>query len=91
MARDGTKTGGRIAGTPNKTTTAAKDAIQQCFEDIGGILELSTWAKVNRDKFYTQIWPKILPLKLVGDPDDPLHIVSRIERHVIDKNDSPKD
>lgn len=32
----GRKTGGRVAGTPNKTTAAVKEAILHAFDELGG-------------------------------------------------------
>jgi hypothetical protein len=77
------KTGGRQKGTPNKTTVAAKEAIHQAFEQMGGIPALVKWANKNDDNakaFYTQVWPKIVPLQVGGDPDSPhrIEIVSRV-------------
>jgi hypothetical protein len=72
----GRKTGGRVAGTPNKLTTTAKETIAQC----GAMLEkngktLYEW--VNKDEkneyaFWTVIYPKLLPLQVTGDEDNPV-------------------
>jgi hypothetical protein len=68
------KLGGRKKGTPNKLTAAAKDAIAMAFERLGGVDALVEWASEedNRKVFYAQIWPKIVPLQLSGDPNAPL-------------------
>lgn len=79
MARDGTKTGGRIKGTPNSVTSNAKGAIERCFEEMGGIMNLVKWAKDNQTDFYKIVWPKILPLTLAGDPDKPLQTKITVE------------
>jgi hypothetical protein len=66
---------GRPKGSPNKTTLAAKEAIHQAFEDMGGIKSLVDWADKsddNRKVFYAQIWPKIVPLTVGGDSENPL-------------------
>ena len=81
----------RPKGSLNKAASNAKDAIQECFNMMGGVDSLHAWAANNASDFYTKIWPKILPLKLTNDKDDPLYIVTRIERHIVDKNDSLKD
>lgn len=76
----GQKTGGRQKGTPNKTSQAAKDAIALAFTNLGGVDALVTWAQeseTNKRAFYTQVWPKIVPLQLAGDNDNP--ITHRIE------------
>jgi hypothetical protein len=40
---------GRPKGSLNKTTRAAKEAIAQAFEDMGGIAALVAWADQNDD------------------------------------------
>jgi hypothetical protein len=72
----GRKTGGRVKGTQNKLTTTAKETIAQC----GAMLEkngktLYEW--VNKDEkneyaFWTVIYPKLLPLQVTGDEDNPV-------------------
>jgi hypothetical protein len=51
---------------------------------MGGIEALVTWANKddNAKVFYSQIWPKIVPLTVGGDPDSPhrIEIVSRVVR-----------
>lgn len=71
---------GRRAGVPNKITTAAKDAIAQAAEDLGGATRLVEWAKEdpkNEHAFWATIYPKLLPLQVSGDPDNPAEIVFR--------------
>lgn len=55
------KLGGRRKGQPNKITGDVKKAIQFAFEEIGGISNLSNWARDNRTEFYTKVWVKIIP------------------------------
>jgi hypothetical protein len=72
---------GRPKGAVNKTTLAAKEAIHEAFEKLGGVKGLTDWAEKdddNRKVFYAQIWPKIVPLALAGDKDNPL--VTEIRR-----------
>lgn len=80
--RGGRRAGaGRPKGAPNKLTAAAKDAIAQAFEQLGGVDALVAWAEEDDDYrkvFYSQIWTKIIPLQLAGDKDNPL-FPSRIE------------
>lgn len=76
----GRKTGGRKAGTPNKLTSTAKDTIAQC----AAMLEangktLYRW--VDRDEtneriFWSQIYPKLLPLQIAGDAENPLRVIT---------------
>lgn len=56
---------GRPKGSPNKVTAAAKDAIAQAAEELGGANRLVAWAKedpLNERSFWTTIYPKLLPL-----------------------------
>lgn len=81
--RAGNRGMGRKKGVPNKTTQAAKDAIAEAFDKMGGTKALVDWADKsddNRRVFYAQIWPKIVPLSVGGDKDNPLvtEIVQRI-------------
>ena len=51
---------GRKAGTPNKKTVAVKEALEACFDELGGIDGLVKWAWTDRAEFYRQ-WAKMLP------------------------------
>ncbi|MCZ2249259.1 MAG: hypothetical protein LC111_10925 [Bacteroidia bacterium] len=65
----GVKTGGRQKGTPNKVTKAAKDAIAEVAERLGGPDRMLAWAQedpVNERIFWQTIYTKILPLQLTG-------------------------
>lgn len=84
-AKPGERRGGRQKGTPNKTTKAAKEAIAEAFEKMGGTEALVAWAKKNdgnRKVFYSRIWPKIVPLQVGGEEGNPIvtEIVQRIVR-----------
>lgn len=68
----GIKYGGRQKGTPNGTTSNAKAAIEDCFEQMGGVANLVKWAKENETDFYKIIYPKILPLQVTGNDGGPL-------------------
>lgn len=73
------KTGGRAKGTSNKTTTAAKDAIAQAAEELGGANRLVTWAKedpANERAFWASIYPKLLPLQVNGAGENGEHLVN---------------
>ena len=70
----GHKTGGRKAGTPNKTTALLKDAILKAATDAGnGDLAqyLRGQAQENPAAFMALLG-KVLPLQMTGDPDNPL-------------------
>ena len=76
------KTGGRVKGTPNKITVAAKDAIAAAAEGLGGTKRLIEWAKedpANERAFWASIYTKLLPLQVTGEGGGPLQVVGRIE------------
>jgi len=75
---NGVKTGGRLKGTPNKTTKLVRDVISQAADDLGGVDRLVKWAKedvLNERVFWGSIYPKLLPLQVTGDKDSPLQII----------------
>ena len=55
-----TKTGGRVAGTPNKISGAVRDNVINVFNKIGGEEEMARWAKDNQTEFY-RMYSKLLP------------------------------
>lgn len=78
----GYKTGGRQKGALNKTTMAAKEAIAIAAEMLGGVDRLVEWAKEdpqNEKAFWSSVYPKLLPLTLSGDENNPIRSVNRIE------------
>lgn len=42
--------------------TTPKEAIEQVFQDIGGQRQFSSWAREHPTIFYTQLYPRLLPL-----------------------------
>lgn len=73
---------GRPKGSPNKINKAAKDAIAEAAESLGGAARLVNWVKedpLNERAFWTQIYPKLIPVTLAGDAENPLRAVARIE------------
>ena len=63
---------GRPKGSPNKVTAAAKDAIAEAAEQLGGVSRLVSWAKEdskNEHAFWASIYPKLLPLQVSGNLD----------------------
>lgn len=63
------KIGGRVKGTPNKLSMAAKEAIQLAFDKIGGVDRLISWALEDSDNlkvFYTSLYSKLIPLEHAG-------------------------
>ena len=59
----GKKFGGRKKGTPNKTTTALKEAIMRAFDNVGGQAYLETVA-VEDPKTFCTLLGKVLPSEL---------------------------
>ena len=61
---------GRPKGVPNKTTVAAKTAIELAAAGLGGAGRLQAWAQtdpLNERAFWTLIYPKLLPLQVTGE------------------------
>lgn len=80
---------GRPKGVPNKTTVIAKDAIAKAAEALGGADRLVAWAKEdpsNEKVFWGTIYPKLLPLQVAGDPDNPIQTITRIELAAMSDN-----
>lgn len=70
---------GRPKGSPNKTTATVKAAIEMAAEGLGGAARLVEWAKQdpkNEAAFWTTIYPKLLPLQIAGDKENPLRVIS---------------
>jgi hypothetical protein len=68
---------GRPKGALNKTTKAAKDAIAQAAEELGGVDRLVAWTRedpANERVFWGTIYPKLLPLQLTGEGGGPIEV-----------------
>lgn len=74
----GKKSGGRVAGTPNKLTKVLKDMILGALDDVGGQKYLMRQAKDNPVAFLALIG-RVLPLTLAGDAANPVRVMARIE------------
>ncbi len=75
-ARDNLRVGGgRPKGVPNKSTMAAKEALQMAFEGIGGVKALTTWAmdEKNQGEFF-KLYAKLLAIDMKHSGE----IVSRV-------------
>ena len=73
---------GRPKGSPNKVNKAAKDAIADAAEALGGSARLVDWVKedpLNERAFWTTIYPKLVPVTLGGDADNPVNLIHKIE------------
>jgi hypothetical protein len=63
------KTVGRAKGSKNLHTRAIREMIEAAAEGLGGTARLITWAmesEINERLFWTSIWPRLLPLQIVG-------------------------
>ena len=72
---------GKPKGAVNKTTLAAKDAIAQAAEALGGAERLVEWVKedpANERVFWGTIYPKLLPLQVNGAGPDGEHMFTGI-------------
>ena len=61
---------GKPKGAVSHTTRAAKDAIANAAEALGGERRLAEWAKedpANERVFWGTIYPKLLPLQVSGE------------------------
>lgn len=73
---------GRPAGSLNKTTATAKEAIAFAAKGLGGAQRLVEWAKEdpkNETAFWVSIYPKLLPLQLTGTDGGDIRVVHKIE------------
>jgi hypothetical protein len=70
---------GRPKGSPNKVTKAAKEAIAEAAEKLGGVDRLVTWAQEapeNEKAFWATIYPKLIPVTLAGDQENPIRVAT---------------
>jgi hypothetical protein len=82
---------GRPKGALNKTTKAAKDAIAQAAEELGGTDRLVAWVKEdpsNERVFWGTIYPKLLPLQLNGAGENGEHLFTGIKVEFVNSGNS---
>jgi hypothetical protein len=85
---DGKPGPGRPKGSRNKVTGVAKDIIAEAADRLGGVERLVAWAKEdaqNERAYWAQIFPKLLPLQVAGDPNAPL--IHEIRRSIVRPGD----
>jgi hypothetical protein len=73
---------GKPKGAVNKTTKSAKEAIALAAEGLGGTERLIAWAQEdprNESTFWGSIYPKLIPVTLAGDAQNPLGLSLRVE------------
>lgn len=76
---------GRPKGSPNKLGKEAKDVIAAVAGAIGGADRLEAWVlsdPKHEAAYWTTIYPKLLPLTVAGDPENPVG-VRLIERAIV--------
>lgn len=68
------KTGGRVAGTPNKVTKELKETILLALEGVGGVAYLQRKAEDPRSaSAFLALIGKVLPLTVQGPNPDGSH------------------
>lgn len=76
MTHGGKRPGaGRPPLAKNKIPMAAKEMIAQVAEGLGGGQRMLEWVQedpANEKSFWTAIYPKLLPLQVGSDPENPL-------------------
>ena len=80
---------GRPVGSPNKVQKAAKDAIAEAAEQLGGVNRLVSWAQedpLNERAFWSSIYPKLLPLTVNANATV---TVNKIVRAIVDPKCAP--
>jgi len=82
-----TKRGGRVAGTPNKTTKTCKENIMAVFNGLGGTSAMKEWAMENKTEFY-RMYAKLLPLQVTGEGGGPLQVITEIRREIVENADN---
>jgi hypothetical protein len=72
---------GKPKGALSKTTKTAKEAIALAADGLGGVDRLVAWAKedpLNERSFWSSIYPRLLPVQVSGDADNPLQHAVKI-------------
>ncbi len=80
---------GRPKGSKNKVSAEAKQVIAEAAEGLGGSARLLEWARAdpaNEKAFWTQVYPKLVSLTVVGDPANPVGIAV-VERRIVRPSD----
>jgi hypothetical protein len=73
----GRKTGGRVAGVPNRMTKAFKEAVLIAYNGIGGDEAFIGWAKENQTEFY-KIASRLIPHEVAGPGQDGANLIKTI-------------
>ena len=80
---------GRPKGTPNKATAQLKDMILTALSNVGGAEYLERRANDPRTAgSFLALVGKVLPMTVVGDAENPLRAIVRIERVIVRSPDT---
>jgi len=80
---------GRPKGTPNKATAQLKDMILTALSNAGGAEYLERRANDPRTAAaFLGLVGKVLPMTVVGDAENPLRAIVRIERVIVRTTDT---
>lgn len=77
----GQKTGGRVKGTPNKTTALLKEAILGAATSTGsdgkgkdGLMGYCAFLAKEEPKAFAQLLGKVLPMQITGEDGGPIKV-----------------
>lgn len=71
-------------GVPNKATAQLKDMILQALDESGGVEYLTKRANDPKTAAaFLSLIGKVLPMTIAGDGDNPLKMITTIERVIV--------
>jgi hypothetical protein len=84
---------GAKKGVQRQATLKAHEAIALAFDNIGGVTNLTRWARENEGAFYERVWPKIVPVQLQhqGDDGGALRVINEIVVRGVRSDQHPND
>ncbi len=71
-----------ICESDDKRRASARDVVADAAEILGGAKALAKWVEAddkNREKFWTTLYPKLIPLELTGESGGPIRVAAVIE------------
>ncbi len=77
---------GRPKGSPNKTTTSAREAFTLAFQGLGGAQALQDWAKENTTEFF-KLYARLIPQEHVGEGGS--GPIATVVKHIYESTESP--
>lgn len=90
----GQKSGGRVKGTPNKTTALLKEAILGAAtatgsdgKGRGGLMGYCTFLAKDEPKAFAQLLGKVLPMQVTGEDGGPIK-VTQVQLVALTNDDS---